>query len=273
MPRVIVSCACAGILQGDAEHLGRIATYFDTSLRIAVGQANRELGEERIVYVSRLDLFRDGSHELCGTGGEWLNGISNNRDQTGSMRWEGSFHPNAKGHIGTADYLTQIINLPTVENPPSNRYSLAGLDMNWPQLPDTAAQNLGPENALVSGCTPGTSSSLPDGVWYGFVHAWDEEGVDFDLACLFGPDEYDFLLFSNTVSSARGIRWSPKPIVHSSPFGGEDCREPLVGVDTIPELIATHACMVVPFPGDPGPEVLVFINGGVITEIKVLWHD
>ncbi len=115
MPRVIVSCACAGILQGDAEHLGRIATYFDTSLRIAVGQANRELGEERIVYVSRLDLFRDGSHELCGTGGEWLNGISNNRDQTGSMRWEGSFHPNAKGHIGTADYLTQIINLPAAE--------------------------------------------------------------------------------------------------------------------------------------------------------------
>ena len=139
--------ACAGILQGDAEHLGRIATYFDTSLRIAVGQANRELGEERIVYVSRLDLFRDGSHELCGTGGEWLNGISNNRDQTGSMRWEGSFHPNAKGHIGTADYLTQIINLPAAP---------AAVAPTWEELKNASLPGLcsHPPTVLVDGIDP-----------------------------------------------------------------------------------------------------------------------
>jgi len=38
-----------------------------------------------------------------------------------------------------------------------------------------------------SGCTPGTDV-LPDGVWYGLVADFDDDGISFDLACWFSGD-------------------------------------------------------------------------------------
>jgi hypothetical protein len=103
---------CAGILRGDAEKLGRLAKHFDATLKAAVSQANQRFGEDRVVYMSRYDLFRNGSHEQCGTGAEWINGLSFTRGLGVTFRPEGSFHPNADGHHNTAQHLTNIIQFP-----------------------------------------------------------------------------------------------------------------------------------------------------------------
>jgi hypothetical protein len=50
-----------------------------------------------------------------------------------------------------------------------------------PPAPTTTVDPLAPEG---SGCTPGTAV-LPDGEWYGGVRAFDDQGISFDLACLF----------------------------------------------------------------------------------------
>jgi hypothetical protein len=50
-----------------------------------------------------------------------------------------------------------------------------------PTTTTTEGDPLAPE---ASGCTPGTDI-LPDGEWYGGVRAFDEQGISFDLACLF----------------------------------------------------------------------------------------
>lgn len=49
-------------------------------------------------------------------------------------------------------------------------------------LPDTNSLAEG------SGCTPGTTDSLPDGEWFGYVDEAGAEELDFDLACWFTGD-------------------------------------------------------------------------------------
>ncbi len=105
---------CAGVKRGDAEKLERLAEYMDTTLKLAVEATNRRLGTEAVVYLSRYDLFRDGAHELCGNGEDWINGISNNRDATPENRKAGSFHPNKEGHSETSSLLLDV--LTTTEN-------------------------------------------------------------------------------------------------------------------------------------------------------------
>ncbi len=41
------------------------------------------------------------------------------------------------------------------------------------------------DGAEGSGCTPGTSSSLPDGLWFGYVVSMGDQVIEFDLACWF----------------------------------------------------------------------------------------
>ena len=41
------------------------------------------------------------------------------------------------------------------------------------------------ERASGSGCTPGTTDSLPDGLWFGFIDDPRADQVSFDLACWF----------------------------------------------------------------------------------------
>ena len=103
-----VKLQCQGIGRGDTERLGRLAADLDAALAQAVRQANDQLGRERIQYLPRSLVFRDGSHELCGTGEDWLNGVSIRRGD-GTPRIETSFHPNAAGHDATAEALIRLL--------------------------------------------------------------------------------------------------------------------------------------------------------------------
>ena len=42
--------------------------------------------------------------------------------------------------------------------------------------------NIAADGAMGSGCAPG-SSTLPDGVWFGFAESWSTASIKFDLAC------------------------------------------------------------------------------------------
>ena len=99
---------CAGISRGDAQKLQRLAQYLDSKLREAV--TNADGGSGRITYISRFDEFRNGSHELCGKGADWVNGISTNRGPGIEIpRIQTSFHPNALGHAAVADSVAAVV--------------------------------------------------------------------------------------------------------------------------------------------------------------------
>jgi hypothetical protein len=101
--------ACAGITRSDAERLIRVSQHLDDKLREAVERANQQLGSNRVRYVSREQLFRDGSHELCGTGDDWINGLTITGHEGSDVYVDGSFHPNANGHDATADAVLGAI--------------------------------------------------------------------------------------------------------------------------------------------------------------------
>lgn len=100
---------CAGVKRGDTQKLGRSAEYLNNKLQEAVDRANEALGSDRVVFIDRFAAYRDGQHELCGRGEDWLNGVSAVRGDGVSLRKQTSFHPNAAGHRGTAELMTPIV--------------------------------------------------------------------------------------------------------------------------------------------------------------------
>lgn len=54
---------------------------------------------------------------------------------------------------------------------------------SWPY----DAYPMNADGTALSGCSPGSSDSVPDGVWYGVVRAWDADSISFDLACMYHP--------------------------------------------------------------------------------------
>lgn len=103
------AAACAGVKRGDTEKLGRSAEYLNNKLQEAIRRANEALGEERVIFVDRFAYYRDGQHELCGRGEDWLNGVARNAGDGRRVRFETSFHPNAAGHEGVAAELVGIV--------------------------------------------------------------------------------------------------------------------------------------------------------------------
>lgn len=96
---------CNMIRRGDADALDVAAVRFDEQMRKAV----QSLGD-RFVYLSRLDVFDDGSnyHSLCARGVEWINTpLLFLRD--GSRRYERGFHPNDLGYLAVAETLAAIV--------------------------------------------------------------------------------------------------------------------------------------------------------------------
>lgn len=119
--------------------------------------------------------------------------------------------------------------------------------------PDRA---LGPTGALGSGCSP-ESDSLPDGVWFGWVTAFEPEHVDFDLACLW-PGHREPAA-SNDAARIRRVLVAATASIY--PGDGEPISYDQWGpgstigtADNAPGLPRTR-----PF--------WLFVNGGVVTEI------
>lgn len=117
-----VKVACQTVPRGDTEKLGRVAEHFNNKLQEAVRRANEALGSERVIFVDRFALYRDGLHELCGTNEDWLNGPAVDRGQGPGLRYQSSFHPNRAGHEGVSARLIEQVNAtfpPSVQEPPT----------------------------------------------------------------------------------------------------------------------------------------------------------
>lgn len=135
----------------------------------------------------------------------------------------------------------------------------------------TDGDPLAPE---ASGCTPETAV-LPDGEWYGGVRSFDEQGITFDLACLFLGD-------AATEASAEDEEESPPPNNYYVRNESDEVRVLVVSPDT-PVTWYTS--------GDPNDEVTgtytewteflstqesylgiwVTIESGAVTEIAEWW--
>lgn len=102
---------------GTVDRLGRLAGHLNRQLAAAVRQANRALGAERVHYVDTYTPFREGRHEVCGRGTDFIHGITHvgPNPLTG---WYRSFHLNNAGHAEVARLLAAKV-AATFEAPPA----------------------------------------------------------------------------------------------------------------------------------------------------------
>ena len=121
--------ACAGVSRGDTQMLGAAAEHFNNKLQEAVRRANEALGTQRVHFVDRFAFYRDGQHELCGRGEDWLNGITLDRGDGPGLRKQMSFRPNAAGHADTAARTADAIDLTFPRDPAGPAPSLE-VDVN-----------------------------------------------------------------------------------------------------------------------------------------------
>jgi hypothetical protein len=90
----------------DADMLAGASAHLDRSLRAAVDAARSKLTNDKIVYQSLLDLYRD--HGLCGRKLLYLNGFQLGGNLESLARPDISFHPNRDGHKYTAPQLRNV---------------------------------------------------------------------------------------------------------------------------------------------------------------------
>jgi len=147
----------------------------------------------------------------------------------------------------------------------------------WPYAIETPS--LGPPPVLPgsegpngSGCVPGSSTVIPDGVWFGFVLATTGTSVTFDMACWFWGElaETEAARDGEEALNNYYIR-NQNPLLFEVPIGQDATMYWLdVGSgDFVPEPM--------PMAAWPGPDeawpcpgdlcgVWLYINDGVITE-------
>ncbi len=122
----------------------------------------------------------------------------------------------------------------------------------------------GSEGAAGSGCTPGTTS-LPDGIWLGFVTVKSANSIEFDLACIyFGAPGYveedSSEDFRNTNPTKRTIAVNPSvPVYVIAPVEVGFVTVPFAEWPESPDL----------YPNCPSEHCVVwlFVNDGEVTEI------
>ncbi len=90
------------------ERLGRLAEHLNRQLAEAVRRANEALGAERVHYVDTYTPFREGRHEVCGRGSDFIHGITH-VGLNPLSGWFRSFHLNNAGHAAVARLLADKV--------------------------------------------------------------------------------------------------------------------------------------------------------------------
>ena len=100
---------CRALYKPDTvDRLGRLAEHLNRQLAEAVRRANEALVSERVHYVDTYAPFRDGGHEVCGRGSDFIHGITHVgvNPLTG---WYRSFHLKNAGHAAVARLLADKV--------------------------------------------------------------------------------------------------------------------------------------------------------------------
>lgn len=124
-----------------------------------------------------------------------------------------------------------------------------------------------------SGCTPGTTGTLPDGEWFGYVTATTTGQLEFDLACWFtgnaaadaaaedgeeSPPPNDYYV-RNANDMIRTLDVAGEAMVRWLPSAGDPSTE---------ELVAYSDWLTGRAGRDYQPGVWLIIEGGAITDIQ-----
>ena len=81
-----------------ARSISKLTVKLNDTIKSAIDMANRRLGQTKIMHLDVYSLYRDGAHEVCGSGEAWL-----------SDSGDAPLHPNAAGHAATGEALAQLI--------------------------------------------------------------------------------------------------------------------------------------------------------------------
>jgi len=142
--------------------------------------------------------------------------------------------------------------------PPAHVYVFGD---EWTTSPESQAQG--------SGCTPG-ATSLPDGVWFGYVKSWSTSQIAFDLACWWsgsgaiataaarGDEVNNDYYVTNDNTTIRLVTVAGD--IPAKKAGWED------GVFTLSQVIADPGGSL---PTNAPYPAWIYVNGGVVTELAV----
>lgn len=139
--------------------------------------------------------------------------------------------------------------LPTSSIPSVSRYFLPDEPWVYPDPWPPGSDTYG------SGCSPGTTS-LSDGMWFGFLADRGPSEISFDLACIYvpGPDDEGGAAIRNDNPRIRTIGIDPTITVHYVIGGWVNGVEPY-------ERWTTHGCYDLTCP------VWLYVNNGAVTAI------
>jgi hypothetical protein len=136
------------------------------------------------------------------------------------------------------------------------------------------------DGAKGSGCSPGPGL-LPDGVWFGYVSEWSTSQIAFDLACWWDDPEAEVQaaahgeMYSNFYISNDNTDVRLEPVAGDIPAKKASWEDG--GVYTLSEVIADPegghggSSSDGGYPVDYPYPVWIFVNGGVVTELAVLY--
>jgi rhodanese-related sulfurtransferase len=175
----------------------------------------------------------------------------------GIEAWYGQGYP----IVGTlAEPVTQTTTTMQVASPSTSAVGYSYVAGRYPQVPSG--------EAAFSGCTPGTTDYLPDGVWYGFALVVGHSQLQLDLACISYTYDSSCACETPTVENnnplVRTLPVSPNAVA----YGVEGSQR--TGPMTISGFIdAAISGDYDDHHFDSGFEIVVSINGGLVTEIAI----
>ncbi|MBN2176078.1 MAG: hypothetical protein JW722_00295 [Demequinaceae bacterium] len=118
-----------------------------------------------------------------------------------------------------------------------------------------------------SGCSPSSATSLPDGVWFGYIESWGAESIEFDLACM----DFDYKA-TNSNPNLRTLSVSDEA-VYTFEKGDLSDGGPLSPYPygySFANVVEARATIGLPQTSDA---VWLGINDGVVTEVEAWVGD
>lgn len=178
----------------------------------------------------------------------------------GILAWSGAGLPVGPGSASSSAASATTTSAVTTTVSPY-RWSYVG-----GRYPETGSQD-----PAFSGCSPGTPTYLPDGVWYGFAQSWTNTEIVVDLACVTWV--YDSTCscerpeITNNNDLLRDLRFSPDALGYGLSGGVQ------TGPMTVIELISNPGNDIGAHRYANGVELVISVNNGLVTEIAIPNHS